>query len=100
MKPRLYLLAGLCLVLILPVLAQPQQKKEYYAGECSKNELSIDGKLDEPAWQRASWQDDFTQYEPSEGKKPSQKTEFAIVLDLLGFSLHEQNDRTTPCTDV
>lgn len=81
MKPRLYLLAGLCLVLILPVLAQPQQKKEYYAGECSKNELSIDGKLDEPAWQRASWQDDFTQYEPSEGKKPSQKTEFAIVLD-------------------
>lgn len=81
MKPRLYLFAGLFLAHTLHVLAQPQQKKEYYAGECTKNEIFIDGKLDEPTWQKASWQDDFTQYEPSEGKKPSQKTEFAIVLD-------------------
>lgn len=65
----------------IQLIAQTQPKKEYYVGECSKNELSIDGKLDEPAWQQASWQDDFTQYEPSEGKNPSQKTEFAILLD-------------------
>ncbi|MBV5314599.1 MAG: carbohydrate binding family 9 domain-containing protein [Prolixibacteraceae bacterium] len=61
--------------------AQAQPKKEYYAGECSKNELSIDGSLNETAWQKAVWQDDFIQFEPSEGKKPGQKTEFAILLD-------------------
>jgi hypothetical protein len=71
------------------VFSQAQTKKEYYLGECAKNEISVDGKLDEPAWQKATWQDDFTQYEPSEGKNPSQKTEFAILLDenyiYIGF---------------
>ena len=63
------------------IFSQPQTKKEYYLGECAKNGISIDGKLDELAWQKATWQDDFIQYEPSEGKKPSQKTEFAILID-------------------
>ena len=81
MKLRLYLLVGMCLASSLHLFAQQQPKKEYYPGECSKNEILIDGKLDEPAWQKATWQDDFTQYEPSEGKNPSQKTEFAILLD-------------------
>lgn len=81
MKLRLYLLVGMCLASSLHLFAQQQPKKEYYPGECSKNEILIDGKLDEPVWQKATWQDDFTQYEPSEGKNPSQKTEFAILLD-------------------
>jgi hypothetical protein len=80
MKTKLILVSVfLCTVSYL--FAQNQSKKEYYAGECSKGEISIDGKLDEPAWQQATWQDDFIQYEPSEGKKPSQKTDFAILLD-------------------
>ena len=29
----------------------------------------------------ANWQDNFVQYQPSEGKAPSQKTEFAILRD-------------------
>lgn len=80
MKTNLYL-ASIFLVTTNYIFAQNQPKKEYYAGECSKNELSVDGKLDEPAWQHATWQDDFTQYEPSEGKNPGQKTDFAILLD-------------------
>jgi len=80
MKTKLYL-ASIFLVTTNYLFAQNQPKKEYYAGECNKNELSVDGKLDEPAWQNATWQDDFTQYEPSEGKNPSQKTDFAILLD-------------------
>lgn len=63
------------------IVAQNQPKKEYYAGECSKTDISVDGKLDEPAWMKANWQDDFIQFEPSEGKNPGQKTEFAILLD-------------------
>jgi len=74
-------MAGLCLAIACQVFAQGTTKKEYFVGERGKNEIAIDGKLDEPVWQTATWQDDFTQYEPSEGKKPSQKTEFAILLD-------------------
>ena len=80
MKTKLYLCSVfLCTTTYL--FAQNQPKREYYPGECTKNELSIDGKLDEPAWTKATWQDDFTQYEPSEGKKPGQKTDFAVLLD-------------------
>ncbi len=63
------------------IFAQNQPKKEYFAGECGKNELTIDGTFNEEAWRNANWQNDFIQYEPSEGKQPGQKTEFAILLD-------------------
>lgn len=61
--------------------AQNQVKKEYYAGECSKTDITVDGKLDESVWLTANWQNEFVQYEPSEGKAPGQKTEFALMLD-------------------
>ena len=80
MKTKLYL-ASIFLVTTNYLFAQNQPKKEYYAGECSKTDISIDGKLEEMVWQNATWQDDFTQYEPSEGKNPSQKTDFAVLLD-------------------
>ena len=89
MNARLSFLVLLIVYYTGQVIAQNIPKKEYYAGECSKTEISIDGKLDEAAWTTANWQNDFTQYEPSEGKKPSQKTEFAILLDenyiYIGF---------------
>lgn len=75
------LLAGAITIICTSVFAQNQKKKEYFAGQCLKNEISVDGKLNEAAWSKAAWQDDFTQYEPSEGKQPGQKTEFAILLD-------------------
>jgi hypothetical protein len=80
MKTRLL---SFCVALFLSnsLNAQEQQKKQYFAGECKKNEISVDGKLDEPVWQTATWVDDFIQLEPSEGKKPGQKTEFAILID-------------------
>lgn len=80
MKTKLFLLS-VYLFTTTCLFAQTQPKKEYYAGECSKTDISIDGKLDEAAWSKAAWQDDFIQYEPVEGKAPSQKTDFAILLD-------------------
>lgn len=81
MKIRFYPVLILIIAFFGQSMAQEIVKKEYYPTECSKSEISIDGKLDEAAWSRANWQDDFTQYEPSEGKAPSQKTDFAIMLD-------------------
>ncbi len=81
MKARFQIFFSVLLIISGQVLAQTQAKKEYFADKCSKTDITIDGKLDDPAWLKANWQDDFIQYEPSEGKPPGQKTEFAILLD-------------------
>ncbi|MFQ6093107.1 MAG: DUF5916 domain-containing protein [bacterium] len=43
--------------------------------------IKIDGKLDDEAWSLAAPADDFAQYEPFEGKVPSEKTEVRVVYD-------------------
>lgn len=95
MKTKLSLLNVFLFATTTLLFAQNQLKKEYYAGECSKTDISMDGKLDEPAWIKATWQDDFVQYEPSEGKMPGQKTDFAILLDenyiYIGFKSWDTN---------
>lgn len=95
MKIKRALLAGAIILICTSVFAQNQSKKEYFAGSCLKNEISVDGKLNEPVWINAFWQDDFTQYEPSEGKKPGQRTEFAILFDenyiYVGFKAWDNN---------
>ena len=81
MKSTFFLLCLLFIAVADQLIAQDHVKKEYFAGTCGKTDITIDGKLNETAWMNASWQDDFTQYEPYEGNAPSQKTEFAILLD-------------------
>ncbi len=41
----------------------------------------IDGKADDAAWNAVEWQGDFVQYEPYEGKAPTQETEFKVLYD-------------------
>ncbi|HEY0512850.1 MAG TPA: DUF5916 domain-containing protein [Thermoanaerobaculia bacterium] len=41
----------------------------------------IDGRLDEPVWQQAAVMKNFTQYEPEEGKPPTQATEVRVGYD-------------------
>lgn len=81
MKTRLLLICIFVILLFYQAKSQTKVKKEYFVGECAKNEIAIDGKLDESAWVKATWMDDFIQYEPSEGKNPGQKTDFAILID-------------------
>ena len=95
MKTRFLLFVVFIILYPHGLVAQNPLKMEYYAGECSKTDLTIDGKLNEPAWVKANWLGDFTQYEPSEGKMPEQKTEFAIMLDenyiYVGFKSWDTN---------
>ncbi len=42
---------------------------------------SIDGRLDDVAWQEGQWSGDYTQYMPTEGAEPSQPTEIKILYD-------------------
>lgn len=41
----------------------------------------IDGHLDDAAWKQGEWAGDYTQQNPVEGGKPSQKTELKILYD-------------------
>ena len=43
--------------------------------------ISIDGKMDEAAWQAATPVTNFTQYDPHEGQPASEKTEARILVD-------------------
>ena len=43
--------------------------------------ITIDGHLDEPAWQNAPKQGGFTQRFPNDGGKPSFDTQFAMLYD-------------------
>ena len=43
--------------------------------------VSIDGRLDEAAWQAATPVTDFRQYDPNEGQAPTEKTEARILVD-------------------
>jgi len=72
-------IAGI-LFLSVVVTGQPAEKKRYTA-ERLKTAPSIDGILDDEAWKEGVWIDDFTQYEPYNGAKPSQRTEFKILFD-------------------
>src|SRR5688500_4092228 len=42
---------------------------------------TIDGKLDEKAWEASSPITDFVQHEPSEGAQPSEATDVRILYD-------------------
>jgi len=69
-------------------------KRQYRTQKLGKNPIKIDGSLNEPAWEAVSWSGDFTQFQPNEGKAPSQPTRFKILYDskflYVGFR----------CTDV
>jgi len=51
---------------------------------------TIDGRLDDPAWQRAEPSEAFTQVEPREGEPPSERTEIRALFDAdhLYLAIH------------
>ena len=61
------------------LLAQEQPKKLYVAEKCT-TPVTLDGNLDDPAWE-GKWEGGFTQHEPYENAKPSQPTEFRVLFD-------------------
>ena len=59
--------------------------------------VSIDGRLDEAAWQAATPITDFRQYDPNEGQPASEKTEARILIDdeaiYIGMRLFDSQPR-------
>lgn len=57
------------------------EKKIYTTKRVNPHPPSIDGKLDDPAWEKVEWEGGFIQSKPYEGKEPSQQTAFKILYD-------------------
>ncbi len=56
------------------------EKKKYFTQKANAP-IKHDGILDDKAWEAVEWGGDFIQYQPKEGKSPSQKTQFKILYD-------------------
>jgi hypothetical protein len=81
MKSQL-LLAGIFLLGVNVFAADPPvEKKTYHAHHINPHPPVIDGKLDDPVWEKAAWATNFTQREPNDGAAPHQPTAFKIMYD-------------------
>lgn len=89
-----YRYAGVLLFLFLtvsPFLLKAKQKqkqkqknvpiKSYVAERVIGKAPVIDGKLNDKAWSEGNWAGGFRQFNPYNGKEPTQKTEFKILYD-------------------
>ena len=56
-------------------------KKKYFTKPLTGTAITLDGIPSEEAWNHVEWGTDFIQYQPNEGKKPSQATGFKILYD-------------------
>jgi len=70
-------------LLIIPLLAEqaPILKKTTPARRIHSQAPKIDGILDDEVWQDAPFIDQFTQFNPIEGAKPSECTAFKVLYD-------------------
>lgn len=62
-------------------LSAARPHKQIRAGRVAGEAMHVDGRLDEPAWSRASWISDFVQKMPDEGAPPSDSMRLAILYD-------------------
>lgn len=76
---RIFLITITALFTVIAAGQTPEKKQ--YKAEQIINAPVINGILDEDIWQGGSWIDDFTQHEPYNGAKATQRTEFKIVFD-------------------
>ena len=61
--------------------AQASPERRVYETRRAPAPPTIDGQLDDAAWQGVEWAGDFVQREPDEGRPPSHQTRFKVVYD-------------------
>lgn len=81
MKRAVFFLAVMFLFANLFADDDATKKKIYVARPVNPHPPAIDGRLDDPVWEKAEWKGDFTQRRPDDGAAPSQKTEFKVMYD-------------------
>lgn len=103
-KPSAAAAAVLILIVFAPALRpaqtaqQPVERRLCQAVRINPQPPSVDGRLDEEAWQKTAWQSGFVQYEPYEGAEPTEDTSFKILYDdhdlYVGIRAHDSRAET------
>jgi hypothetical protein len=78
---RSFLITLVILLFITGIASGQTSEKKRYKATYSATPPVIDGKVNDDVWNNGEWIDDFTQHEPYNGQKPSQKTEFNVIFD-------------------
>ncbi|PLW94741.1 MAG: hypothetical protein C0592_02000 [Marinilabiliales bacterium] len=76
--------AGIIFLFIFHGVLFAQEKKSIHA-VFTDNAPKIDGHLNDPCWNNAEVNGDFTQYSPYHGNKPTQKTEVKLLYNHRGI---------------
>ncbi|NJO88190.1 MAG: hypothetical protein HC831_03885 [Chloroflexia bacterium] len=77
MHQRILLLLVIC-TFVANISAQ---NRTYKTNKISDPSPEIDGIIEDQVWQNVKWEGDFTQFQPQNGEKPTQKTAFKIIYD-------------------
>ena len=89
---RVIISVTILLSMVAGITGQIPEKKQYKAEKITVPPV-INGTLDDEAWNAGTWIDDFTQHEPYNGDKASQRTEFKILFDennlYAGFRIYD-----------
>ena len=73
---------ALCLVASVVLQAsEAPPAKQIRAVRLQRTSITLDGRLDDPAWSQAAWITDFVQKRPHEGAAPSDSMRIAIFYD-------------------
>jgi nuclear transport factor 2 (NTF2) superfamily protein len=73
---------ALCLVASVVLQAsEAPPAKQIRAVRLQRTSITLDGRLDDPAWAQAAWITDFVQKRPHEGAAPSDSMRIAIFYD-------------------
>ncbi len=94
----LHILIPILLLLVLILqhgIGQMPEKKQYTTSRAA-TPPDINGILDDECWQEGCWTDDFIQYEPYNGRPPSQKTSFIILFDDLNLYVAIKSHDVSP----
>ena len=78
------IVALFCIFSIHSIYAQdtPQIAKRSYTTKAIVNELpTIDGVLDEEAWNLVEWTTDYIEFEPDVSTAPTEQTKMKIIYD-------------------
>jgi hypothetical protein len=81
MKTKYLTLICLVVTLVISNYSIAQEKRVAKAYQLNGEAPSIDGLLNDAAWNEVEWQNNFTQREPYSGKQASQQTSFKILYD-------------------
>jgi hypothetical protein len=79
MKRIALIITALFIVTLLG--AQDTIQRKTYIATFTSSPPVIDGSVEDDAWLQGSWGGGFSQYEPDNGSKPAQQTEFKVLFD-------------------